>query len=631
MSRRLLILAAACAAISPLAASAAPAAAHGPGAFGSVIRASSGGPADTFRGRLEIRHSDDLRSGVSRTRYTLVSGRRHRRLLLESAPPRVRSGARVTVRGRRVRKAIRGRIQPSARASAEVGSLGPRKVAVVLFNFSNDTRQPWTSAFVRQRVFTDSNSTSAFFREQSYDQVQLVGRDNESGDVYGWYTIADDNSGCDINTWTNQARNAVTAAGGSLAGYDHVIFAFPNQASCDWGGLGELPGDYSWTNGSLTVRILAHELGHNMGLHHASSYRCVSGGIQVQAGGTCTADEYGDPFDVMGGYGSRHSHAWHLDKLRYLGDSNVRTVSQSGTYTVRSAATQSTAVNALRVPRSYDSLGRVVNWYEVEYRTPTGLFDNFLPTDAVVNGVSIRVVHDRSTILQSLLMDATPGSVSEFQDGALSAGRTFTDGAVSITTNSISGSEATVSVVLGPVPDARPSKPTGLQATVEAGAVRLRWIPSTDDQGIARYTVVRDGKEIGSTTGTAFTDSAVAPGELHYYTVAAVDTSGQRSDWAVGLTVQVPRDEDLQAPAVTIRSPGDGRTVRRPTKVAAQATDDAAVERMELWIDGKLKRRQGGSSLAYSWRPARGRHTVEVRAFDPSGNRGSRRVRVRAR
>ena len=42
------------------------------------------------------------------------------------------------------------------------------KTAVILINFTTDTSQPWTPDFVRQRVFTASNSSSAFYSEESY-------------------------------------------------------------------------------------------------------------------------------------------------------------------------------------------------------------------------------------------------------------------------------------------------------------------------------------------------------------------------------------------------------------------------------------------------------------------------------
>src|SRR3954468_2822116 len=65
----------------------------------------------------------------------------------------------------------------------------PRTMAVFLFNFKNDARQPLTVDEVRRRVFTAADSTAAFYREQSYGLVDLRGKVDPTGDVFGWTTI----------------------------------------------------------------------------------------------------------------------------------------------------------------------------------------------------------------------------------------------------------------------------------------------------------------------------------------------------------------------------------------------------------------------------------------------------------
>src|SRR5207248_1010905 len=280
--------------------------------------------------------------------------RGHRIALLPTTVPNVASGTPVVVRGRRVgHRVISGRVRARrGKAVHAAGFNGPQKVAVLLFNFAADTSQPWTPDYVRQRIFTASDSSSAFYREESYGDVYLTGKLRSDGDVFGWYTIAADPATCDVDTWASQARAAAAAAGVDLTGYDHFIYAFPQQASCGgWAGLGELPGTQSWVNGDLSVRVVAHELGHNMGLHHASSYSCTSGGAPVAISGTCSASEYGDPFDVMG-MNARPANGWHLDQIGYLGAGNIRTVTSSGTYTLANTASRSAGVQLLRIPRA---------------------------------------------------------------------------------------------------------------------------------------------------------------------------------------------------------------------------------------------------------------------------------------
>src|SRR5437764_1876742 len=159
----------------------------------------------------------------SATRYSLSGPHGSERLSLQRMP-RVRSGARVTVLGHGAHGRIVGTVAGgSARAAAVTP--GPRTTAVVLINFTDDTRQPWSVDQVRQRVFTAPDSTNAFFAEESYGQVSLVGRQRPDGDVFGWYTLPASAQSCNPDLWASLAQAAVRASGANLSGYDHVVYA----------------------------------------------------------------------------------------------------------------------------------------------------------------------------------------------------------------------------------------------------------------------------------------------------------------------------------------------------------------------------------------------------------------------
>ncbi|MEA2546208.1 MAG: hypothetical protein QOI09_1481, partial [Chloroflexota bacterium] len=311
-------------------------------ALGSLTAAPSAGavPAThSYGGRLEIRHTDDFRHGRSTTRYQLVSHGRRIPLVLTRAP-RVRSGTIVVVKGRRTGSRLKGSLRPVNGPRAKLSATyvaRPHKTAVILVRFSADD-PPWTPDYVRQRVFTDPDSTNAYYKEDSYGDISLVGKIRPDGDVYGWYTVpapvADSNYGCDPDAIAANAETAAAANGFSAAGYDHVIYAFPWQSMCGWAGLGEMPGTRSWINGTVDqVDVVAHELGHNMGLHHASSLSCTDNGTAVAMGPTCTTDEYGDPFDVMGS-SSHRNNAWHLRQIGFMPAADVQVANGDGTYTL---------------------------------------------------------------------------------------------------------------------------------------------------------------------------------------------------------------------------------------------------------------------------------------------------------
>lgn len=75
-----------------------------------------------------------------------------------------------------------------------------------------------------------------------------------------------------------------------------------------------------------------------------------------------------------------------------------------------------------------------------------------------------------------------------------------------------------------------PSVPIGLIATpVSASQINLAWTASTDNVGVAGYTIYRNGSSIGSTAATSFSDTGLAPSIGYTYTVAAYDAAGNMS------------------------------------------------------------------------------------------------------
>jgi hypothetical protein len=639
----------------------------------TLVPAGSAGAAE-FRGTLEIRHSDDFKRDRTRTSYRLLRRGRSLPLRPTSVPSnRLRSGSAVVVRGRRVGSGLRGSLRP-ARIGVRAAAVtpGPRKTAVILVKFG--PTEPFTAAQARGRVFTDSNSVNAYYEEDSYGDVSLVGKSGDpSGDVFGWYTIpgpgTDPDYGCNVDAIADDAQTAAVADGFDPAGYHHIAYVFPYQSACGgWSGLGELPGNESWMNGSIGVSVVAHELGHNMGLHHASSVACTTGGTPVTVGTSCSVTEYGDPFDVMGN-GSRRNNAWHLRRIGFLPEANVETVSADGTYTLVATGTRAAAgtTQLLRVPRTGSATRP---YYDLELRSAGGVFDNFSSASPAVQGVSIRTnPASVSPNTQSQLLDANPAS-SSLGDAPLAPGSTFSDGNVSITVESVTAGVATVQVMTGtPGPDTTPpSAPDPLGAQVASGGVTLGWPAASDNVGVAGYRVYRDNVLVADVGTRSWLDSAVTGGGTFVYRVAAYDAAGN-SSLSAPLSVTVPSPAppsdtpppsgtpvtpgdpdgpgtdpgvipdppgpDITAPVVRIASPRRGKRLRRRAVVRASATDNAEVVKLEVFIDGRRRRVVRRPTVNWRWslrRVRRGRHTVAVRAFDSSGNAsvGTVRVRVRA-
>ena len=602
-------------------------------------------------GTLGAVHKDGFGQGPTSFDYTLDQGGR----TLDLLPTRLGTaehGDRVTVAGAEDDGTVAGEV--TSRSLEAAPPHGAHTLAVVLVNFTGDQRQPWTPEQVRQSIFTGAQSMNAWFKEDTYDKLWFTGDQRSDGDVFGWYTVDAPSTGCNQNygTWASKAAQQAQAAGVGLSAYDHVMYVWPSS-DCGWAGMAQVGGRLSWINGTMSTRVTAHEMGHNLGLHHAGGYRCSSGGSAATLGDSCQLDEYNDPFDVMGS-AARRNHGWHLQRLGVLAPGNVKTITESGTYTMRAALNPTTEPTTLRIPRRRSSTGRVLDYYYLETRKSGGIFDNFLSSDFAVNGVTIRLNDDPSVTTQSRLLDSRPASAT-FSDAPFSPGMSFSDGEISVGVTAAADGQATVAVTLpGAAPDTQaPTVPAGLGATPTSSGANLTWSASTDDRGVSGYVVYRDGVQIGSAPGTAYADSTAAPG-AHAYAVAAQDAAGNRSGLSAPLVVQVPQPPPPPSPPTT--DTGDGstggpgpprgekppRSDRKPPRVrvkrkrrrrgrlaiSVRAADAGGVTAVELFIDGRRRKATRGSSLSYTWRGRRGRHRAVARATDSSGNRSTTPFRL---
>ena len=185
-------------------------------------------------------------------------------------------------------------------ADATAAAPSIHRTAIVLFGFSGGpsyTSLSTTPAAAQALAFgSQPDSLASYYLEQTYGQLGFA------GDVFGPFNVVDSVQSCsgiDLGRWAEQAE---ASAGINDQAYQHYIFVFPSRPSCPFAGIAEIGGHHVWINGDFSVRVLAHEIGHNLGLEHAGGLACSEGGAPAPMGDSCSGDglEYLDPFDAMG-------------------------------------------------------------------------------------------------------------------------------------------------------------------------------------------------------------------------------------------------------------------------------------------------------------------------------------------
>jgi hypothetical protein len=206
----------------------------------------------------------------------------------------------------------------------------------------------------------------------------------------------------------------------------HLVIAIPNcahgtgikpngwgsfGADAETGGFVFLNGDGAFAPGTdgNTGATLAHELGHNLSLHHSNQVICSEQGVQLinLAPASCRGSEYGGVYSVMGSWlnGTQPALGAHQSYLMgYTDDTTlVDVISNTNPQTVALVPTAGGAPG-VKFARIADSAG---NSYYLEYRTRVGLDAHLL--DPTVKG------HLLSGVVVTKVFAAAPGT--EFGSG----------------------------------------------------------------------------------------------------------------------------------------------------------------------------------------------------------------------
>ncbi|PWU22154.1 MAG: hypothetical protein C5B50_00075, partial [Verrucomicrobia bacterium] len=150
-------------------------------------------------------------------------------------------------------------------------------------------------------------------------------------------------------------------------GYDHFVYVLPPCSACGtYDGYGDMPGSRVWILRCTWADDFAHELGHNLGMNHATADTEHDGDNDQQP--DC---EYCDKSDPMGyvNVGLRQVNAAHKEEMGWLPSSKVINVTGAGTYTLASLETSPASTASPQVLKIPTGVG---DYYYISYRQTAG-------------------------------------------------------------------------------------------------------------------------------------------------------------------------------------------------------------------------------------------------------------------
>jgi M6 family metalloprotease-like protein len=316
--------------------------------------------------------------------------------------------------------------EPAASPGAEqpdpptAWTTGGKNVLIIRVDFSDLAGAPEGYSAATVQNIADTQIAPYYIRS-SYGLTSMT--NTVTASVYrlpqtaAYYATNDDN-----DTLHSDAENAA-AANYTIGNYDRIIVFFASMGSLpnsqiNYGGLANIGGKEVWCNGEFDFRVIAHELGHTYGLYHGNLWQ-VNDGNPISPSGVDT--EYGDDFDTMGANNANNMGTdfcpWFKNLLGWVSDSQVKTVTTSGTYRIyafdqNNYATAPGELVALKIVK--DSTYN----YWVSCRT------DFTNNYSMSNGVYVQWGYNYTR--QSDLLDMNTTGVSD-QDAGLYVGSPFTD------------------------------------------------------------------------------------------------------------------------------------------------------------------------------------------------------------
>ncbi|HLG18425.1 MAG TPA: Ig-like domain-containing protein [Bdellovibrionota bacterium] len=581
-------------------------------------------------GRLEILQVDNFDNPVEERMYLLEDSVSHKTFELHfpgEPPAGLSTGSMISVQGAVEDQTIHleavsyspiGALSKEAMGIevletpmvSEAALSNVRRAVILLVDFIDSPSSCTTESQAANIMFTGVQSVDGLYRETSFGVVSFPGDTNGNGqsDVYRVLISGSKTESCDPITWATRADEAAVNIGIDLNLYQHKVYVLPSDSTCTWAGLGNVGCAgvcRAWVK-YCVADIFAHELGHNLGMAHASADWNNDG---------VNDSEYGDITDFMGMSNNifRQVNGRHKEQMGWLPPSQIMEIGSAGTWTVTVAPLETEPALALypqlvKIPKAGTG-----EYYYVSYRRKIG-YDTALGS--------------RYTDKASIHYNKSLSSNTFFVDTLVDSG-VFQDSNSWITMTQLSHDTngVTVRVDVPVINDAILSMTFPASGATVTGTIPVS-ATASESLGVVSVQFKLDGVNLGAEDTTSpysvSWDTTSVPNGAHSLAAVARDAAGNTTATrAIVVTVSNSQPVDNIPPAVSMQFPADGETVSGVVSVWAKASDSFGVVGVQFKKNGYDWVEDTTFPYAFSWdttRERNGTHSLTAVARDAAGH-----------
>ena len=350
----------------------------------------------------------------------------------------------------------------------------------------------------------------------------------------------------------------------------------------------------------------------------------ISGVVTVAASASDNVAVSKVDFFVAGNYKGTDTtspYTYSLDTTTYT-DGVSYSITAKATDSSGNYATTYIMVTISNSPTATDTTPPVVT------PPPNQVAEATSASGAVVNYPAATATDD---VDGTLTATCTPASGSTFPLGTTTVNCSATDSSGNTGTASF-----TVTVRDTTAPTASITSPS--DGSSASGTISVT-VSASDKVGVSKVDLYIDGNLFRTDTTSPYSfslDTTTLGNGDHQLQAKVTDPSGNSgTSMAVTVTVQnTIATNDTTAPVVTITSPSDGTILKGASvTITVSATDNVAMSKVRIFIDGQLVAdlTSSTSSYSYNWnikKVTTGDHTITAVGYDTSGNTASDSITV---